>query len=408
MPIDRRRFLGGALGAGAIGVRSASAEPALTDLDRAAAAPVLKREGLTSPVIVDSLRLLRKDGEHFVHVRSRDGAEGASVVNPPRADYLDKILKQLVMPFFVGKDARELEDLLWELYRWKDNYKLYGLAFWCPQAWVELAILDMLGRIAGRPMGALLGDVVRQEVPFYVASGRRDTTPEAEVEHLRSLVEQSGAKALKFRVGGRMSRNADAMPGRTEKLIPLVRKAFGDAIDIHADANSSYDPPQAIRVGRMLEEARAVYFEEPCPFDHLEDTRAVADALGIPVAGGEQESSDWRFRWMIANRGVDIVQPDLHYYGGMIRSVRVARMAALAKMPTTVHISGGFGFVYMLHFASCVPEVGRYQEYKLGTEKYGAWFDPQVRVKDGRMTVPTGPGTGIRDLAGLLKGAEEV
>ncbi|TMB55056.1 MAG: mandelate racemase/muconate lactonizing enzyme family protein [Chloroflexi bacterium] len=408
MPIDRRRFLGGALGAGAIGVRSASAEPALTDLDRAAAAPVLKREGLTSPVIVDSLRLLRKDGEHFVHVRSRDGAEGASVVNPPRADYLDKILKQLVMPFFVGKDARELEDLLWELYRWKDNYKLYGLAFWCPQAWVELAILDMLGRIAGRPMGALLGDVVRQEVPFYVASGRRDTTPEAEVEHLRSLVEQSGAKALKFRVGGRMSRNADAMPGRTEKLIPLVRKAFGDALDIHADANSSYDPPQAIRVGRMLEEARAVYFEEPCPFDHLEDTRAVADALGIPVAGGEQESSDWRFRWMIANRGVDIVQPDLHYYGGMIRSVRVARMAALAKMPTTVHISGGFGFVYMLHFASCVPEVGRYQEYKLGTEKYGAWFDPQVRVKDGRMTVPTGPGTGIRDLAGLLKGAEEV
>ena len=138
-----------------------------------------------------------------------------------------------------------------------------------------------------------------------------------------------------------MSRNADAMPGRTEKLIPLVRKTFGDAIDIHADSNSSYDPPQAIKVGRMLEEVKAVYFEEPCQFDHLEETKVVADALTIPVAGGEQESSDWRFRWMIANRGVDIVQPDLHYYGGMIRSVRVARMAALAKMPTTVHISGG-------------------------------------------------------------------
>ena len=142
-----------------------------------------------------------------------------------------------------------------------------------------------------------------------------------------------------------MSRNADALPGRTEGLIPLARKTLGDDIAIHADANSSYDPPQAIEVGRMLEDIDAVYFEEPCPFDHLEDTKRVTDALTIPVAGGEQEFSQRRFRWTIQNRGVDIVQPDLQYYGGLIRSTRVDRMAALAGMPTTVHISGGFGFV---------------------------------------------------------------
>jgi L-alanine-DL-glutamate epimerase-like enolase superfamily enzyme len=405
----RRRFLRGALGAGALATLPAEApRPSGSDLDRAAALPVLKADGFRSPVIIDSLRFLKKDDEYFVHVRSRDGAEGVSVANPPRGDYLDKILKQLVMPFFVGKDARELEGLLWELYRWKDNYKLQGLALWSPQAWVEFAILDMLGRIAGKPMGALLGDIVRTEVACYVASGRRDTTPEQEVDYLRKLLQESGARALKFRVGGRMSRNADASPGRTETLIPLVRKTFGDAIDIHADANSSYDPPQAIRVGRMLEDVGAVYFEEPCPFDHLEDTKVVTDTLTIPVAGGEQEFSDWRFRWTIANRGVDIVQPDLHYYGGMIRSVRVARMAALARMPTTVHISGGFGFVYMLHFASCVPDIGRYQEYKLGLGVYGSWLDPPIVVKDGRMTVPAGPGVGIKDVPALLKGAVEV
>jgi L-alanine-DL-glutamate epimerase-like enolase superfamily enzyme len=406
MQIKRRSFLGGVVGAGAAGLLSAGADE--LDLDAAAALPVLKIDRFTSPVILDSLRLLKKGDEYFVHVRSKDGAEGVSVVNPPRGEYLDKILKQLVMPFFVGKDARDLENLLWELYRWKDNYKLQGLALWSPQAWVEFAILDMLGRIARQPMGALLGDLVRKEVACYVASGRRDTTPEAEIDHLRKLLEESGAKALKFRVGGRMSRNADASPGRTEKLIPLVRKAFGDGIDIHADANSSYDPPQAIRVGRILEDVKAVYFEEPCPFDHLEDTKAVADALTIPVAGGEQEYSDWRFRWMVKNRGVDIVQPDLHYYGGMIRSVRVARMAALARMPTTVHISGGFGFVYMLHFASCVPDIGRYQEYKLGLGVYGGWLDPPIIVKEGKMTVPAGPGVGIKDLKGLLSGAVEV
>ena len=418
MQLDRRALLGGAM-ATAAGLASAAAfekksearaaaAPSGADLDREAARPVLKLEGLNSPVIIESIDLLKKGREYFVRVRSKDGAEGISLPNPPRADYLDKIFKQLVVPVFIGRDARDLENLLWELYRHGDNYKLYGLALWSPQAWVEFAILDMLGRIANKPMGALLGDIVRQEAPIYVASGRRDTTPQQEVEYLQKLVGQSGARAVKFRVGGRMSRNADAMPRRTETLIPLARKTLGDAIDIHADSNSSYDPPQAIKIGRILEDVKAVYFEEPCPFDHLEDTKVVADTLRIPVAGGEQEYSDWRFRWMILNRGVDIVQPDLHYYGGMIRSIRVARMAGLAKMPTTVHISGGFGFVYMLHFASCVPDIGSYQEYKLEIETYGGWFDPPLRVKDGKMTIPTGPGVGIKDIAGVLKGAEKV
>ncbi len=416
MRINRRSFVSGAAVTGAAivtggcaGVKELKPQgPSVEDLDRAAAAPVLKRDGLTSPVIIDSIRLLKKDKEYFVHIRSKDGAEGVSLPNPPRPEYLTPILNKLVIPFFIGKDARDLDNLLWELYRWHDNYKLYGLALWSPQAWVEFAILDMLGRIVKKPMGALLGDIVRTEVPFYVASGRRDSTPEEEVEHLKKLVAESGAKALKFRVGGRMSRNADASPGRTETLIPLVRKAFGDSMDIHADSNSSYDPPKAIEVGHLLEQIKAVYFEEPCPFDHLEDTKTVSDMLMIPVAGGEQEYSERRFRWMIANRGVDIVQPDLHYYGGMVRSIRVARMAALAKMPTTVHISGGFGFVYMLHFASCVRDIGRYQEYKMGTGKYGAWFDTPITVKDGKMSVPTGPGVGIKDIKGLLQGATEV
>ena len=102
------------------------------------------------------------------------------------------------------------------------------------------------------------------------------------------------------------------------------------------------------------------------------------------------------------------MQPDLHYYGGLIRSTRVARMAHVAGMPTTVHISGGFGFVYMLHFASYTPEIGAYQEYKKGIEKYGDWFDPPLKVKDGSFVVPTGPGVGIINVRDLLKDAQPV
>jgi L-alanine-DL-glutamate epimerase-like enolase superfamily enzyme len=158
----------------------------------------------------------------------------------------------------------------------------------------------------------------------------------------------------------------------------------------------------------MLEEYNFLHYEEPCPFDNLEATKQVTDTLTIPIAGGEQEFSQYRFRWMIQNRGVDIVQPDLHYYGGLIRSLRVANMAALAKMPTTVHLSGGFSFVYTLHFAAVVPDVGPYQEYKRNLERYADWFNPKLEIKDGALIVPQGPGVGIKDIASVLKGAVEV
>ncbi|MHC4168199.1 MAG: mandelate racemase/muconate lactonizing enzyme family protein [Planctomycetota bacterium] len=414
MDLNRRNLLELAAGTGVLslvqgcqstGTVSHKSGVTLEKLEKAATAPVLQLEGADSPLIIESIELLRDGRNSYVRVRSKDGAEGVALTNG-REQYVYPILNKRVIPYFLGKDARDLEDHLWGVYRYSSNYKLQGLALWCCVAWVEFAILDMIGRVTGKSIGQMCGGVIRRNVDFYVASGRRDSTPEEEVEYLAGLIAETGARAVKFRLGGRMSRNADAMPGRTEGLIPLARKKLGDKIALHGDANSSYDPPKAIEVGRMLEDVGAVYFEEPCPFDHLEDTKIVTDALTIPVAGGEQEFSQRRFRWMIYNRGVDIVQPDLHYYGGLIRSARVARMAAVAEMPTTVHISGGFGFIYMLHFASFTPDIGLYQEYKRNIERYADWFDPPLKINDGAITVPEGPGVGIRDIKGLLKDAK--
>ena len=134
----------------------------------------------------------------------------------------------------------------------------------------------------------------------------------------------------------------------------------------------------------------------------------MTEALTIPIALGEQESSHWRFQAMIKNRVADMVQPDLYYYGGLIRSIRVARMAELCDLPSRVHLSGGFGFVYSLHFASCMPKISPWQEYKSGVETYGKWFDPPLKHTDSTINVPKGPGVGIADPKGLLQGATAV
>src|SRR5262249_7240177 len=153
-----------------------------------------------------------------------------------------------VAPYFIGKDARDLEAVLDELYRHASNYKFQGLALWVCVAAAEFALLDLLGKGAGRSLGELLGGVRRREIAIYRASGNRGNKPEQEIEYLQKIVAESGAKALKFRLGGRMSQNADSLPGRTEQLIPLVRKTFGDAMTLYADANSSYDVPRAIEI----------------------------------------------------------------------------------------------------------------------------------------------------------------
>jgi L-alanine-DL-glutamate epimerase-like enolase superfamily enzyme len=137
------------------------------------------------------------------------------------------------------------------------------------------------------------------------------------------------------------------------------------------------------------------FFEEPVPFDHLDETKQVADALTIPVAGGEQEFSLWGFRWMVHHRAVDVVQPDLHYFGGFVRCTRVARMAAEAGIPCTLHMGGtGLGYLDALHFMACIPNALEYQEYKGPSGIPVTCATSSLEPKGGVVRVPSGPGFG--------------
>jgi L-alanine-DL-glutamate epimerase-like enolase superfamily enzyme len=180
-------------------------------------------------------------------------------------------------------------------------------------------------------------------------------------------------------------------------MIPLVRKTFGDQMALYADANGFYSVEEAIRVGRLLEDYRYGFFEEPVTFDWHEETRQVAESLTLPIALGEQEYSLHGFRWLIANDAVQIVQPDNYYFGGMIRSMQVARMAAAFGKKCTPHMTGGgLGFLYMMHFVSVLPNATSHHEFKgLGTNvKFDCKTSP-LKVVDGKIKVPTGAGLGV-------------
>ena len=401
MKLSRRSLLAaGAAGFLPLADGPADAEeagrPGAEELERIASEPALHLDRLREPVLVESMELLRNGEEILVRARAKDGAEGLSVTNSWWLHDTYPIFLNRVSPFLVGKDARRVEEHLEAMLRERITYKMQGLALWVCVAAAEMAILDLLGRVSGMSIGEMFGGVRRRDIPVYRASGNRGNAPEEEVEFLRRLVAETGASAVKIRLGSELGRNRDSAPGRTEALIPTVRKAFGAAMTLYADANSCYDAEHAVPIGRLLEANGYAFYEEPCRFDDLWETRRVAEALDIPVAGGEQEFSERRFRWTIEHGGLDVVQPDLHYYGGFIRATRVARMAAAAGMTCTPHMSGwGLGYLNALHFVSYIPNPAPHLEFKgLSSIPFQCDTSPLTCV-NGIMRVPSGPGFGI-------------
>lgn len=373
-------------------------------LDEVYANPVLKRQYFPEPVPIDTLELLRYKDNFICRVRSKNGAEGFSVSNNMQMVSLYPIFVRRLQPFFPGKDARDLEQLLEDIYVYQSNYKLQNLALWVPLATIEFAILDMLGKIAGKSMGELIGEIHHPKIAVYQANNFRGKSAEESIQGIIRQVEETNAKALKFKVGGRM--NAPEMPpGRSEKLIPLVRKTFGDEMTIYADSNGSYDVEEAIRVGKLMEEYKFDFYEEPVPFDWYEETKIVTDAVKVPVAGGEQEPSMHNFRWLIGNDALQIVQPDIFYFGGMIRSMRVARMGAIKNMDCTPHISGsGLGYIYMMHFVSAIPNAGPYHEFKgFNNDIPLQCPTSDLQSHGGVVKVPTGPGLGVEIDPGYIQ-----
>lgn len=409
MKLQRRDFLASSIGAALLhspmhsSIPQQSVPSGIPDYEK----PLFQFQKISaSPIRIASIELLRNGNNFFVRSTSADGATG--IAPTKQVEDFIPILQRRVIPFFIGKDARDLESLIDGVYI--QNYKMAGQPFWCPVAYVEQSLLDLLGKISRRPVGELLGGVIRKQIPVYLSGSGRDTSAEEEVDVYVKAVETTGTRAVKFKIGGRMSRNADASPGRTERMLQLARKRLGDDVTLYADANGSYDSAKAIEIGRMLESLKVAFFEEPCPWEELSETKRVADSLTLPVAAGEQDASLWRFQWMIQNRVMDIVQPDLNYNGGFIRAARIARMARQAGMTIVPHnTQTGLTGAYILQFASCIPNIGKQMEYPWRKpENQPSWYSPHPEIKQGFIDVPTGPGWGIEIDPAYLAKAQKV
>ncbi|WP_025130347.1 mandelate racemase/muconate lactonizing enzyme family protein [Pseudomonas sp. PH1b] len=334
----------------------------------------------------------------FVRVTSECGAVGWGQLSTYNADITAQIFHRQVAPWALGADGQEIDSLMTTIT--EREHKFPGSYLLRAMAGLDTALWDLQGKLQQKPVVELLGGTPGK-LRCYASSMQREITPDQEAERFLRLQDRHGFDAFKFRVGAECGHDRDEWPGRTESIVPTIRKALGDQVSLLVDGNSGFSPARAIEVGRLLEQHGIEHFEEPCPYWELEQTRQVTAALDLDVTGGEQDCDLATWRRMIEMRAVDIVQPDVLYLGGIARSMKVARMAEEAGLPCTPH-SANLSLVtlFTMHFLKALPNAGKYLELSIEGADYYPWqeglfVESPYRVEDGCVTVSDAPGWGI-------------
>lgn len=353
---------------------------------------------------IESVETFARHNIGMVRLETDDGAVGWGQLSPFNADITATVLHRQLAPYVLGKDASDLDALvdgaLEATYKFPGSYACRALTG------IDTAIWDLWGKLEGVSVCELLGGTPRP-FPVYGSSMRRDITPEDEAARLARLRAEKGFGAFKIRIGSVCGHDQDQWPGRTEALVPAVRKAIGDDVRLLVDANSCYTPAKAIEVAALLAENDVSHLEEPCPYWELDWTAQVRETIDVPVAGGEQDYDLQQWRRIIGRPVVDIVQPDICYIGGLTRALRVAKWAEQAGLPCVPHSANvSLVTVFTLHMMGAIPNAGPHIEFSIEPTPWAeGLYTPALQVRDGKVAIPDGPGWGVEISTAWLEGA---
>ncbi|MFI6344250.1 mandelate racemase/muconate lactonizing enzyme family protein [Streptomyces sp. NPDC050560] len=342
---------------------------------------------------VESIVLL--DQYHLVRVYTDEGVDGVGEVSPMNAAVTHAIVESALAPLLVGENPADIERLWQRMYSWP--YKLGPMGAQLEAiAGVDIALWDIAGKVAGQPLYELLGGTYRKAPEVYASSMKRGMTPAEEAARAVSFQEQ-GYRA--YKIHSATPWMADDGFDQTLDTVREMRAAVGDDFDILVDVNNAYYPHTAVKTARALEQYGVFHFEEPLPPHDHDGYAALADAVDIPIAGGEQEYTRWQFRDLILHARLDILQPDVIKCGGITEFRRIAALASTFNKPITVHnTQPTIGTLAHLHLWISTPSCVYPQEYNIEPnplrDETPLWRQP-VLPEGGRMRAPDAPGLGV-------------
>lgn len=384
------------------------------DSQRRTEGSVRDREIVAARVIVTC------PGRNFVtlKIETRSGVYGlGDATLNGRELAVASYLQDHVVPNLIGRDAGRIEDTWQFLYR--GAYWRRGPVTMTAIAAVDVALWDIVAKLAGMPLYQLLGGRSRDGVLVYGHANGRDV--EETVDEVGKYIEQgylavraqSGVPGIKKPYGVSNLKNAyepaeSELPLETvwntprylnvvPKLFDKLRSAHGPEIELLHDGHHRMTPIEAARLARDLEPFRLFWLEDATPADNQQAFEVIRRHSITPLAVGEVFNSIWDCKQLIERQLIDYIRTTIVHAGGITHVRRLADFAALHQVRTGFHGATDLSPVCMgaaLHFDTWVPNFG-IQEYMQHSVETNDVFPHDYTFRDGRLHCGENPGHGV-------------
>ncbi|RUL88666.1 enolase C-terminal domain-like protein [Tautonia sociabilis] len=414
--MNRRDVLGSLVaGAGLL----ASSRPARAD-DEGGRASAPGAEELAGLTIRDVRAILTAPSRiRLVVVKvetNQDGLYGLGCATfTQRARLVAAAVDQFLKPFLVGKSPLEIDDT-WQS-SLLSSYWRHGPVLNNAISGVDMALWDILGKVAGLPVYRLFGGKCREKVPTYRSTGG-ESAEEVE-EGVRALMEQ-GQRHVRVQYGGRgggttygVRRNSVdesapenrrtypfdpvAYARQVPRLFEHLRDRIGDEIELLHDVHERIPPVQAIRLVKEVEPYRPFFIEDPFSPEDGDYFAHLRSQTAVPLAMGELFTNPREYLPLISGRLIDFIRIHISMVGGLTPARKIASLCEFFGVKTAWHGPGDLspvGHAANIHLDLAVPNFG-IQEGRRFSQAERDVFPGAPELVDGCYQPIDRPGIGV-------------
>lgn len=291
------------------------------------------------------------------------------------------IINKHLQYFVIGRDPLDVEEIWDHLYHITSIYGRRGLVIYALSG-IELALVDLCGKILDVPVYSLITDAPQLQIPAY-ATG---TDVGYYVEN--------GFTACKIPLKNGLKEGEQGFAENLE-MMHSARDVIGNDVELMADIYLRWDVDYTLRFSNAVRDINIKWIEEPIPLDDYAGMAQLVDEIESTwIVSGEHEFTRYGFRELLRWKAADMIQPDVSWAGGFTECLRIAREAAELGIPTWLHQAGT---PWGLHLTACLPMPCMAETF--GPSRSGIENELYTRLrptpKNGFFTLNDEPGFGV-------------